>query len=72
MYATRIQNPMASLAVLKVLTKLLDIDIDMTEITHLAHETKEKMKEVASEAMGEYIDYFTEPIWEHGEGEEDE
>jgi len=22
--------------------------------------------------MGEYIDYFTEPIWERGEEEEDE
>jgi len=71
MYATRVQNPMAALAVLKVLTKMLDIEIDMAELTHLAQETKEKMKEVAAEAMGEYIDYFTEPIWEHGEEEEE-
>jgi hypothetical protein len=33
------------------------------------------MKEMAAEAMGEYIDLFTEPIWEYGEeegGEEEE
>jgi len=30
------------------------------------------MKEVAAQAMEEYIDYFTEPIWERGEEEEEE
>jgi len=36
---------------------------------------KERMKQVAAQAMGEYIDYFTEPIWEQGgeeEGEEED
>jgi len=72
MYATRIQNPMAALAVLEVLTKMLGVEIDMDELAQLAVETKERMKEVAAEAMGEYIDYFTQPIWERGEEEEEE
>ena len=72
MYATRIQNPMAALAILKTLTGILDIEIDMTELVQLARETKEKMKQAAAAAMGEYIDYFTEPIWEYGEDEEGE
>ncbi len=71
-YATRIQNPMAALAVLKALTKMLDIEVDMTELVQLAGETKERMKQVAAQAMGEYIDFFTEPIWERGEEEEEE
>jgi len=71
MYATRIQNPIAALAILKTLTKLLGIEIDTAELTQLARETKENMKQVAAAAMGEYIDYFTEPIWEQG-GEEEE
>ena len=71
MYATRIQNPMAALVVLKALTKILDIKIDMDEMAQLASETKEKMKQLAAEAMGEYIDYFTTPIWEYGEEEEE-
>ncbi len=72
MYATRIQNPMAALAILGVLTKMLDVEIDTVELAQLASETKEKMKQLAAEAMGEYIDLFTEPIWEQGEEEEDE
>ncbi len=72
MYATRIQNPMAALVILEVLAKMLDIKIDMVELAQLAKETKERMKQVAAEAMGEYIDYFTEPIWEQREEEEEE
>jgi uncharacterized protein (TIGR00162 family) len=72
MYATRIQNPMAALAILNILTTMLDIEIDMGELAQLAKETKEKMRQVAAEAMGEYIDSFTEPIWERGEEEEEE
>ncbi len=71
-YATRIQNPMAALVILEALAKMLGIEIDTVELAQLAKETKEKMKQVAAEAMGEYIDYFTEPIWEHDEEEEEE
>jgi proteasome assembly chaperone (PAC2) family protein len=72
-YATRIQNPMAALAILRALTKMLDVEIDTAELTQLARETKDKMKQVAAAAMGEYIDYFTEPIWkQEGETTEEE
>jgi proteasome assembly chaperone (PAC2) family protein len=71
-YASRMPNPMAALAVLKVLTKMLEIEVDFTELNRLAEETREKMKQAAAEAMGQYIDYFTQPIWEQGqEGEGD-
>ncbi len=71
-YATRIQNPMAALAVIEVLTTMLNIKIDTQELAQVASETKDRMKQLAAEAMGEYIDLFTEPIWEQGEEEEDE
>ncbi len=67
MYTTRIQNPMAALAILGVLPEMLGIKIDTTEISQLASETSSKMKQLAAEAMEEYIDLFTEPIWEQGE-----
>ena len=70
-YATRVQNPMAALAIVNVLTKMLDVEIDMGELIRLASETRERMKQVAAEAIGEYIDYFTEPIWEQEEEEEE-
>ena len=36
----------------------------------MAVEASERIKQVAAQAMEEYIDYFTEPIWERGEEEE--
>ncbi len=71
-YATRVQNPIAALAILNVLTRMLGIKIDTDELAQLASEAREGMKQVAAEAMEEYIDYFTEPIWERGEDEETE
>ncbi len=71
MYATRMQNPMAALAVLTVLTRILGVEVDTDELEQLAIETKERRREVAAEAMGEYIDYFTKPIWEREEEEEE-
>jgi proteasome assembly chaperone (PAC2) family protein len=70
LYATRVQNPMAALAVMKVLTEMLEIDIDLHELSKMAREAGERMKQVAAQAMEEYIDYFTEPVWEYGEDEE--
>jgi proteasome assembly chaperone (PAC2) family protein len=72
MYATRIQNPMAALAVLEVMSRMLGVEVDLAELRHMAREAKQRMKQVASEAMGEYIDYFTEPIWEREEDEDGE
>ena len=59
-----------NLAVLDILIKLLNIEIDTAELAQQAQDTKEKMKQAAAAAMGEYIDYFTEPIWEQGKEEE--
>jgi uncharacterized protein len=74
-YASRMPNPMAALAVLRQLSRMLEVEIDLVELGKLAEEAREKMKQAASEAMGQYIDYFTQPIWEQGlddNGEEPE
>ncbi len=71
-YASQIQNPMAALAVVNMLTKILNIRLDTTELAQIAAETKERMKQIAAEAMGKYIDYLTMPIWEHDEEDEEE
>jgi len=71
-YVTRMPNPMAALAITKVLTTMLDIDVDLTELGQQASEARERIKQVAAEAMGEYIDYFTTPIWESGQEELEE
>ncbi len=71
-YATQIPNPMAALAIIEVLTKMIRVEIDIAELAQLASEAGERMKQVAAEAMGEYIDYFTTPIWESEEDEDEE
>ena len=72
LYATRVPNPMAALAVMKTLTVMLEVEIDLAELAKMAVDAGERMKQVAAQAMEEYIDYFTEPIWERGEEEEEE
>ena len=57
-------------AVLKTLTGMLGIEVDLKDLNKIADETREKMKQAAAEAMGQYIDYFTQPIWEQGQEEE--
>jgi proteasome assembly chaperone (PAC2) family protein len=71
-HAARVQNPMAALAILRVLTRMLDIKIDLLELEQIASQAKAALKQMAAEAMGEYIDLFTEPIWEQGQDEEED
>jgi len=70
-YGTQIANPKASLAVLEVLTRMLGIDIDLTELSNLAKQTDEEMEFIAKRATAEFIGRFTEPIWEQDEYEEE-
>jgi proteasome assembly chaperone (PAC2) family protein len=69
-YATQIANPKASLAVLGVLTKMLGITLDLTELIHLAEQVDKEMDRIAKRVTAEFIDQFTEPIWEQDEEEE--
>jgi hypothetical protein len=62
----------AALAIVQALTRLLGIKIDYSELRMAAAEARERMKQIAAEAMEEYIDYFTEPIWEREEDEPEE
>jgi proteasome assembly chaperone (PAC2) family protein len=69
-YATQIANPKASLAVLGILTKMLGVTVDLAELGHLAARVDEEMDRIAKRVTAEFIDQFTEPIWEQDEEEE--
>ena len=71
-YATQVTNPKASLAVLRILIKMLGIEVDLTELSHLAKRAGEEMERITKTATAEFIDQFTEPIWEKDEEEEEE
>jgi proteasome assembly chaperone (PAC2) family protein len=71
-YTTRLHNPMAALVIVRALSELLSLKIDYSELKMAAMESRERMKEIAAEAMEEYIDYFTEPIWEREDEQEED
>jgi proteasome assembly chaperone (PAC2) family protein len=71
-YTTRIPNPKAALAVLEILTKILGINVNLAELARVAKESDEEMKKLAAEAMGEFIDRYTKPVWPAEEEEEEE
>jgi proteasome assembly chaperone (PAC2) family protein len=71
-YAAKMDNPQASLAILKILSELVGVKINTKKMEKDVQTAKEKIKQVTDEAMGDYIDFFTEPIWENEEYDEDE
>jgi len=78
-HASRVENPMAALAILGILTTMLGIEVDTSELAETARETREQLKQMTAMAMSEYIEHFTQPIWEqddngldNDEDEEDE
>jgi uncharacterized protein (TIGR00162 family) len=71
-YAAEMSNPIASYAVLGVLTEMLGIEIDLSDLAREAEQMAEAMKALSQEMMDKYIDHFTEPLWERNPGEEDE
>jgi proteasome assembly chaperone (PAC2) family protein len=68
---SRMENPVAALAILKLVSKIFNITVDMTELSENASEVVEQVKQATSIAMGEYLEHFTQPIWEQG-GEDEE
>jgi len=70
-YATQMANPKASLAVLRVLTQMLGITLDLSDLDRLVEEVDEEMDRIAKRVTAEFIDHFTEPIWERDEDEEE-
>ncbi len=71
-YATQMANPRASLAVLGILTEMLGIALDLAELSRLAEQVDKEMDRIAKRVTAEYIDQFTEPIWEKDEDEEED
>lgn len=67
--ASRLANPPAALAILLVLSRMLGFKIDTAELSEAAQQTKELLKYETAVAMGEYIEHFTQPIWQREDSE---
>ena len=69
-YAAKLANPRSSQAVLEVLTRLLEVKIDMSELKEFAEGTEKQLRQIGDEIRKEYLQHFTRPIWEREEHEE--
>jgi len=63
-------NPMASQSVLQVLTRVLDVDIDMSRMEEMVRRAQREISEAIRESRRQYIDNFTVPLWERPSDEE--
>jgi len=69
---SRMENPVAALAILKVFAQLMAMPIDTTELAENAQDIIEQVKQANAIAMGEYLEHFTQPIWEQDSEDNDE
>ncbi len=69
-YLSEMGNPIASQAVLEALTKMLRIEVDMTELRDLAQQAHQEISRMVKESRRDFIDNFTVPLWERSEDEE--
>ena len=69
-YLAEMGNPIASQAVLEVLTKMLRIKIDTSEMEEMAKQARQEIEKLVKESRREFIDNFTVPLWERPEEEE--
>jgi uncharacterized protein len=72
MYTTRIPNPKASLAILRVMSKICNFNVDMDELSNVARQADENMKKLAAQAMEEFITNYTKPVWPQEEYDEED
>jgi hypothetical protein len=70
-YVAKRRNLSASLEILRALSKMLNVKIDLKEMEELARQNKKELEKRTTEMKTEFIERFTKPIWERGgEGNE--
>ena len=63
----QVDNPMASLAVLKLLVQSLNIEIDTKDMEVLAEQARGELSRLIMETQKKFIDDYTIPLWERDE-----
>ncbi len=71
-YLSEMRNPTASQAVLRVLTRALNVEIDMAEMDSLAAQSRQQIEELVKESRRQFISDFTVPLWERPQEEDQE
>lgn len=63
----QVDNPIASLAVLRLLCNVLDIQIDTKELETMAEEARGEIARVMMETQKKFLEDFTIPLWQRDE-----
>lgn len=71
-HLTQVPYPKAAVAVIETLLHYLKIEVDLSDLRKLAQESEVGIKKLSQQAMSEYLENFTTPIWESGEEKEEE
>jgi len=69
-YAAKMANPRGAQSILRVLTTLLGVEIDMAELDEFAENAEKQIRELGNEMKREFLQNFTKPIWERQEHDE--
>lgn len=70
-HLTQVPYPKASLAVLEALKSYLELELDLTEMRKLVRDSEAEMKNISNQAMKEFLENYTMPIWEREEDKGD-
>lgn len=70
-HLTQVPYPKAAIAVLESLLRYLEMEVDLSDLRKIAQESELEIKKLSQQAMSEYLENFTTPIWESGEEKEE-
>jgi hypothetical protein len=64
-------NPFASLTTLKALSRIIKLDLDLTELADSAKHARREIDKLTLEMQREFLSQFTVPLWDRSEEESD-
>ncbi len=71
-HLTQVPYPKAAVAVLETLLPYLGMEVDLSDLRKTAQESEAEIKNLSQQAMSEYLENFTTPIWESGQETQEE
>lgn len=63
----QVDNPIASLAVLRLLCRVLDIEVDTKNLEAMAEQAKAEIAQMIMETQKKFLDDYTIPLWQRDE-----
>lgn len=68
-FPAEVGNPFTSLAILELLAKVLQVDLDLSELRESASSAHDEIDKMLSESRRDFLDQFTVSLWDRSEDE---